>query len=734
MSLPSHFHERNWTALEDAWTELIVQAADQPDTRMEEVWQTLQMASERRQMSVCVPFVKEHSEILVAGDLAKEAARMLGIAMLGGGSPGELAKPLYESASAAWGAEDWWGSYVEIAGFTENAPDPRAAWEKLRKLLDLDVETAVYHAKGWGIGLVTAMHRADLECEVRFATGMRDRFPLTTAVDIFEVLGADDLRSLVIRDPDELKRRVKEEPLEVLRRVLVRYQGKATQPLLKTAMGQIGIDGPAFTAWWKKARTAAESSPWFELSGSGTRAVVRALVREADPKEGLVRQLRMLPNLKDVLTRVRAQTEGSSPLADEMRAAAIDTLEELAADESHPLPQRVSSWMFLREARGETPAPLAEMLAISAADPHPEVPSEPPPLWKRFQEVPGARDQERCIELLREVVGDDGWLDEAARELHHAAPGMVRGLVDLLLEAGRGEQLAAHYHFLLARQTLNPQLFVRLSELVEQGTLPGEFPPALLRIQALLQLSTRLLEDKTSSPPIARARTRLTALLCDGADPLLKRQLRDAGVDALRATYQMVERGVEDQIERKFTELVVEVAPEIFKTEEIPFWEQPVIWTTREGLARKEAELKELTEVKIPENSEAIGKAASLGDLSENSEWESAMEEQRTLTARAAQLEVDIKAAELLEDAFRPSDIVCPGTVVSYRETATDTKRTIRILGPWDTEDEGDEVVSYKSPLAAGLLGKTAGEKGTLQLPSGTLDVEVLHVDLLELA
>ena len=68
-----------------------------------------------------------------------------------------------------------------------------------------------------------------------------------------------------------------------------------------------------------------------------------------------------------------------------------------------------------------------------------------------------------------------------------------------------------------------------------------------------------------------------------------------------------------------------------------------------------------MVENKIPDNSRAIGAAAALGDLSENSEWESAMEEQRNLTTRATTMDQELRKARLIEDQELPEGKVAPG-------------------------------------------------------------------------
>src|SRR5690606_33104904 len=124
-----------------------------------------------------------------------------------------------------------------------------------------------------------------------------------------------------------------------------------------------------------------------------------------------------------------------------------------------------------------------------------------------------------------------------------------------------------------------------------------------------------------------------------------------------------------------------------------------------------------LVDEKIPANAEAIGNAAALGDLSENSEWEAAMEEQRTLTGRAEEMSRDIRKARLIEDQDVPDDVVAPGTQVTFTHLDDGSVTTYRILGPWDAVEEG--VLNYKAPRAKALLGLKAGQQSAIEEPEG---------------
>lgn len=721
MSLLTHVKKGDWTKLEDDWTELML-----GDASTSQVLDALPHAAKRRELQRLVPYLKDHAEVLKKSKRADQAAQLLGAAMLAGASPGELSRLLYDAASAAWGAEPWWGPFTEIASFTEGAPDMRVSWRAFEQLMAIKGGSAVYHSKGWGIGAIEKVDLESMEIDVRFSTGRRDRFPMRTALDIFEVLGPDDPRALVVTDPEGLARRVREQPLELLRSVVRRHGEQVSYAQLKITMGLLGVDGAAFSTFWRKARKLADESGWFEISGAGVKVQIRLNSIEADPGESLRRQLTRSQSFSAALQRVRDVLAGKG-VEGELREVALATLEELVEREEHDRPRRFAAWMLLREERGVTPPGLARLLAQAAAAPRV---GDMPALWALFTEFPNLRDQERALELLREVRGE-AWLDEAAKELVHAPAGLARPLVDALEEAGRRDELRQHYAGLLLRPSRNPRLFVALAEHLEalpEG--PGVGGSDTQRATSMLQLAAHLKRQPASDVFGSRARLRLSSILAEGSSPLLRRLTRTANVDDLRRMNAIVERGVDREIDRLFTAIVVESAPEIFKGIERPFWDSDAIWTTRAGLARREEELRILRDVKIPENSEAIGKAASYGDLSENSEWEAAIEDQRALTNRAQEMEAEVRAAALLENAAIPADTAAPGTKVTYREGGK--VRSVRLLGPWDSVGEPD-VVSYRSPLAKGLLGLKPGARARVTLPSGTVDVEVLAVEPIEL-
>ncbi|MEM9802666.1 MAG: GreA/GreB family elongation factor, partial [Planctomycetota bacterium] len=787
MNLPLLVTKDLWQEFDEAWAELRDSGGP-----IDELLPALKLAGEKKRAGRVVPQAKQHVEKLREEGRHVDAAKILGATLVAGGNPAELVGPLMETANEAFGSEPWYPVYQEVTGFREGAQDMRKPWRKFAKLIAFEPGSTVFHPGGWGVGEVLERDHEAGHVRVKFWNGRVDNFPLNAAMDIFDPLPATDLRSKSLKDPEALKKEVKKDPLDALGAILLRHNGRATTTTIKTALMQIGIEGSAWSAWWRKARKLAENSDEIEVSGTPQKSVVTQLLVKKDPGEALSRVLQRSTNLAEVHGRVRDLFVGAG-IEEDLAKIAIDELEKAAALEAEPLPERLAAWLLLREKRGGSLPLMRKVLYEVLQAPAPADPSQPPEIWKLFQALPGAKDQERSVDLLTELFGtggaqlaleavdaelaeanaevasfegdeeaaaaeapaaeasaegetdaestsesdgaseekvDDGsWIEEVLPQLQHAAPGQVRPLVERLVAAGREGDLRAHYAGLLARPLRNPTLLIVLAERFEDGQEHDDMPTPVQRGQALLALAQNTFQERRGNPQLTRISGRLTDFLTKGSDPMLRRLFATADVPGLRSANVTASRGVDSEIEHLITDIALSKDRQFFAQDAGFFWEGDTIWTTKEGLRRRSNELKELREVKIPENQEAIGRAASFGDLSENSEWEAAIEEQRNLTARAMEIEEELRATDLIEEATVIEDLVSPGTQVTYREVESGSSSTVLILGPWDPDEvHGTQVVSYRAPLAQGLLGLNKGDRATLKLPGGDLEVDILDV------
>ena len=149
---------------------------------------------------------------------------------------------------------------------------------------------------------------------------------------------------------------------------------------------------------------------------------------------------------------------------------------------------------------------------------------------------------------------------------------------------------------------------------------------------------------------------------------------------------------------------------------------------TAEGKEKLQAELKNLKLVKRPEVIQRIKVARSFGDLSENSEYDAAKDEQSHVEDRIAQVEEMLKDAQVVDaDSVDPNE-VSVGKTSTYTEVGTDDPETYTIVGS-DESDPLNGKISNDSPIAQALLGKKKGETVSITTPGGQFDVVINKVE-----
>jgi len=140
---------------------------------------------------------------------------------------------------------------------------------------------------------------------------------------------------------------------------------------------------------------------------------------------------------------------------------------------------------------------------------------------------------------------------------------------------------------------------------------------------------------------------------------------------------------------------------------------------TPEGLRKLEEELEHLKVVKRKEVAERIKQAKDFGDLSENSEYEDAKNEQAFIEGRILTVETMLRSVRVIDNHDVRSDVVTIGSTVRVTdESGEDLSYTI--VGSAEADPVNDKI-SNESPVGRALLGKRKGQAVTVQVPAGTI-------------
>ncbi|PIC87864.1 transcription elongation factor GreA [Sporosarcina sp. P20a] len=148
---------------------------------------------------------------------------------------------------------------------------------------------------------------------------------------------------------------------------------------------------------------------------------------------------------------------------------------------------------------------------------------------------------------------------------------------------------------------------------------------------------------------------------------------------------------------------------------------------TAAGKAKLEDELEQLKTVKRVEVVERIKIARSYGDLSENSEYDSAKEDQAFVEGKISSIEGMIRNAVIITEDELNNDEVQLGKTVTFKEIPDGDKETYTIVGSAEANPlEG--MISNDSPIAKALIGRKIDEKVKIQTPGGEMSVEILEI------
>ena len=147
---------------------------------------------------------------------------------------------------------------------------------------------------------------------------------------------------------------------------------------------------------------------------------------------------------------------------------------------------------------------------------------------------------------------------------------------------------------------------------------------------------------------------------------------------------------------------------------------------TKSGWDTLKNELDELLNVKRPKLVERLAYARSNGDLSENSDYQSAKEELEFLDGRIDELEEVLQKASVVPDTKAGSSGVGVGTKVTVKVNGKET--VFNIVGEWEA-DPVNKKISHDSPLGLALLGKNIGDTAEVEAPAGKIVYEILAIE-----
>lgn len=567
------------------------------------------------------------------------------------------------------------------------------------------------------------------EFELVDMNGRQQRLEPKALADEMDVVEATDFRVLASHRGEELKKLLAQDAGAVLMGLCMSSGGSIDSDALKIRLVPKYIAAGDWSGWWSKARTAAKRSPHLSLEGrnpvtifyhAGGRTLeeefAQALVEARTPLSQLAVLEQYLRDARD--RKLAVNTAFVESILVSLAKASI-------AYQSNRTADALAAALALDRAKSlglsvpETGLAMPTAVLAKAAKPAEAVAGvERADLWPVALDAMAQRpDAASQLETLLHLTPAN-LLDEVTARL--AACGKS-GVVEQAVAEAYAEPLA---HMELA-------LWLWKGPATPPVNTPGKVELCSRMLKAMLDLQ----HDWDATPAHRKAvfqdlRAAFTASDF-AAFRLAVSQMSEPVAETIKRQIERCAAALAESAREGMLAIMRENFYNLFVTRErIEAWADPnIIWTSQESLSRREAELKNVEDVKMLENARAIGAAAAHGDLSENSEWKFALEERDMLRARVAKMQDELSRAHVLHPENVPTEMVGVGSKVSLKNVTSGTEIELTFLGPWDA-DLQKKILSYQTPIAQQLMGHPIGDVVHLTLDGeeGDFRIERLEV------
>ncbi|CAN5448078.1 transcription elongation factor GreA [soil metagenome] len=573
--------------------------------------------------------------------------------------------------------------------------------------------------KSWGFGRVADWNLLLNQILIDFEKKKSHPMQLQYAAENLTPIRAEHFLAQKATDLAALKSQLKENATGMMRNILESLGGKATQAQISGWLLGDVFSEAEFKRWWDSTKKLLKKEGHFLIPTKKNDPLeLRAVpVSRADELITFFNQARQPREQAAALDQIiKLHHEFKEP--EKQLQPVLDAIEETARRNQRLNPAMAFELVMARDDLLQREPKLRSS--------HPDftierlIAEEEPRLATILPKIPSAKER-RILHALPAALGES-WTSRALQLMQGSNARLVSSMPKVFAEAGKLEDLRLALERSLREHSatsemlywlcknreswpdlINPELLSAILSACERDQ-HNESASRSTRLRDLLLSDRSLIPDIFAGAELGLARDAMRRLMLSPVfDELTKRSLL-ARIIKLYPDLQSLVSG--EQAEEKSEALVVS-------------------WSS---LQKRKAELEELVNKKIPENSKEIGVARSYGDLRENFEFKAAKEMQAVLMRRKSELERDLHRAR--GSAFESPDLsqVSIGTIVTLRDTSTNEEETYTILGAWDGDPER-AIISYQTAIGQSLLGHRLGEVVELNTEDDTGRYAIIAIE-----
>ncbi|MCK4341318.1 MAG: GreA/GreB family elongation factor [Phycisphaerae bacterium] len=554
--------------------------------------------------------------------------------------------------------------------------------------------------------------------------------PAPEVVREYDRIAGNDFRVLRQLRPEKLKTLIEEDPVALVIGLIHAHGEMIDADQLKHELVPKHIDSKAWPKWWTRARNLLKRSPHVVIEGRSP--VILSYSTEGQTLEEetwTAFEAKKYPSewLSTVESYLREKASRKEPPDESLMQRFHDYLARAVEAARGRRPSDALACALVIARLSERGLPATEETRALAATMLQEAAEPDKVLAGVYHE--GLR--ERGFQVLQAARPDD-WIQFAVALLPSAPAGLLDKLASAAINAGHVETVQSFIDVRLSDPANYPELVYWLwkgPKKADELNLPSD--SELFRM--ILDTLSALGRTVAAEPEVVKAfRHRMKAALALSNYAKVRRCLEQTSAAAAITIRRQIQRleGMGHTTQAKMLDALQDYHPALWvvKPKHVDPWEDPeTLWGTIEGLQKRTIERDEIVNVKMRENAQRIGEAASHGDLSENAEYKFALEERDLLRARLAVINDELSRARTLTAQDVPEDYVGIGSRVTLRQVEDGRERVMTFLGSFDVDVEKD-IYSYLAPVSQKLMGCRVGERVLVTFDKRDLELEVVAI------
>jgi len=549
----------------------------------------------------------------------------------------------------------------------------------------------------WGLGKITTVDTVLLRFLIDFPDREGHSMDLGFAAKTLTPLAKDHVLVKVATDLQGLQEMAAVNHVDLIKLVLKSYGGSATAAQIQESLVP-DVIGDDWRKWWEAVRKEIKKDGHF-----------RVPVKKSEPiefnEEVVSLQARLLGDMQEarglkaklVVASEILKSQDDLENVTEAYQLAMNLLDHEIPNYLKNQPELVLDAIFARND-------MRKALRVEPA----EGQIEDQAVWDMVSDLPAFMDAlpaTRNKPALNSYKSHhpESWENDLIELLNQSQMKLAGDVVQLFEDAGQQELIWETIKKLVNQHQASSELMLWLGK-SRSDDRADVYGPEVFRAMITAMERDQFNEKRTS---------RLNDFIMGDLD-LLPELIAKADLEVVKDLTRALQFSscFDDMDKRSLLGRIVKIYPAIqaLISGGATTSEDRGLLVSWDSLLRRRGEYTELVQKKIPENSKEIAVARSYGDLRENHEYKAAKEMQKILMKRKAELELDLTRARGTDFAEVNTATVNPGTLVRVNELSQNKNENFTILGAWDSDPESG-IISYLSPFAKHLIGKSVGEE-----------------------